>query len=506
MEGLVLSCYGVRVHLAAATGTDLCHRLRETFPPAWAAPAGSGLVPVSYAVTAAPPATAGDHPRYAVSRDGSAVFGPATEEEVFRWLRRDVDRAVAERAPQMLFVQAGVVGWRGLALVIPGGGRTGKSTLVAELVRRGAAYYSDTFAVLDEAGRVHPYARPPTLGAETRPAQGLRLEGEGGPAAPLPLGLIVAGAYQPGCTWRPAIVRGARALWPLFQQTAREEVEWLMHVAGRLAPSGVTLQGAWPEASEVAAQLLDLVDDALISHASAAPGNGARRLGEDLARVAELRFRPGTGRPAPTARRLVAARYVRILDFLSPAEHRRILDQALASEEAFEDSGVTDEHGRSIRDYGFRKSRTLSGPRLEEVWDMFDARLRAILPAVRQELGVPWFPLGDIERQLTAHGSGGFFAPHVDDGHPVAASRRVSCVYYFYASPRRFTGGELKLYDTWVTPTGSTGAPTFTELAPIDNSVVFFPSDAFHEVSPVRSETEAFGDSRFAVTIWFREG
>jgi Rps23 Pro-64 3,4-dihydroxylase Tpa1-like proline 4-hydroxylase len=62
------------------------------------------------------------------------------------------------------------------------------------------------------------------------------------------------------------------------------------------------------------------------------------------------------------------------------------------------------------------------------------------------------------------------------------------------------------LYDTWVTPSGSTGAGTYTSLAPVDNSIVFFPSEAFHEVCPVHCETEAFGDSRFTITIWFREG
>jgi Rps23 Pro-64 3,4-dihydroxylase Tpa1-like proline 4-hydroxylase len=73
---------------------------------------------------------------------------------------------------------------------------------------------------------------------------------------------------------------------------------------------------------------------------------------------------------------------------------------------------------------------------------------------------MPWFRLGKVERQLTAHGSGGFFAPHVDTGHPIAANRRISCVYYFYANPRRFTGGELRVYDTWVTPSGDTAAAT----------------------------------------------
>ena len=66
---------------------------------------------------------------------------------------------------------------------------------------------------------------------------------------------------------------------------------------------------------------------------------------------------------------------------------------------------------------------------------MFDRRLHGILPGVRKELGMAWFPLGEVERQLTAHGSGGFFAPHVDTGHPIAANRRISCVYYFYESP-----------------------------------------------------------------------
>jgi hypothetical protein len=505
MEELVLSCYGVQVHLADAADTGLCPRLRETFPPECAAPGATGAPTVSYVVTAAE--LAGESPRYAVARDGVVVLAPATEEEVFAWLWGDIDRAVAERSRQLLFVRAGVVSWRGLALVIPGHYNAGKSTLVAELVRRGARYYSDTFAVLDEAGRVHPYGRSLVLGAEKRPARDLRLEREGAPARPLPLGLIVAGSYRAGTPWRPRVVRGARALWPLLEQTvlAHQEAVRLMNIAGRVAPSAVALQGTWPEATEVAAHLLDLVDDALMSHASAAPGDGTRDLSEDLARVAEMRLRPDMGRPAPTERRLLAARCVRLPDFLPLADHRRILDYALACEEDFEESGVIDaEHG-NIRDYGFRKSRTLSGPRVEEIWDLFDAPLRAILPAVRQELGIGWFPLGDIERQLTAHSGGGFFAPHVDDGHPLVANRRISCVYHFYKSPRRFSGGELKLYDTWDTPTGSTAAPTYTALSPLDNSLVFFPSAAFHEVCPVRAESEAFGDGRFAVTIWIRE-
>jgi len=79
---------------------------------------------------------------------------------VFEAFETDLQLYVAEMAPRRLFVHAGVVGWRGQAIIIPGRTFTGKTTLVAALVKAGATYYSDEYAVLDVRGRVHPYARP----------------------------------------------------------------------------------------------------------------------------------------------------------------------------------------------------------------------------------------------------------------------------------------------------------------------------------------------------------
>jgi Rps23 Pro-64 3,4-dihydroxylase Tpa1-like proline 4-hydroxylase len=507
MEELALSCYGVGIRIIDAAA-GLCQRLRETLPPEFTNPSEPESEVVSYVVTAAAVLAVAEHPHYRITRDGVEVLTATTEEDLFRWLCQDIDQAVAQRSQRMLFVHAGVVAWRGLAIVIPGRSHSGKSTLVAELVLRGAVYYSDEFAVLDETGKVHPYRRTPVLRDEKRHSQALRLMREDDPTAPLPIGVIVFGSYRPGITWRPTIIRGVQTVLPLIDGTvlARQESARMLRIVARVAPTAVTLQGPRSEATEVAARLLDVMDDALASHALGADENGSTQLIADLSRVAELRLRSRTGQPAPTDRRLIATRYVRITDFLSPAEHERLLDHALANVADFEDSGIIGQQGENTRDYGVRKSRTFSGARLEEIWDMFDRKLHAVLPAVRKQLGMPWFHLGKVERQLTAHGSGGFFAPHVDTGHPTAANRRISCVYYFCASPRRFTGGELKLYDTWVTPSGSTGAGTYTRLTAVDNSLVFFPSDAFHEVCPVHCESEAFGDSRFTMTIWFREG
>src|SRR5439155_23144995 len=131
--------------------------LRDTLPPEFVASSRPAEAVVEYEVTASVLPGAAEDAEHVITCDGAEVFATATEEEVFEWLSRDIDHAVARRSPQMLFVHACVVGWRGVAIVIPGRRSIGKSTLVAELVRRGAVYYSDAFAVLDETGRVHPY-------------------------------------------------------------------------------------------------------------------------------------------------------------------------------------------------------------------------------------------------------------------------------------------------------------------------------------------------------------
>ena len=118
----------------------------------------------------------------------------------------------------------------------------------------------------------------------------------------------------------------------------------MLRIAARIAPTAVTLRGLRSEATEVAAQLLDLVDDALVSQALGADENGSNDLAINLSRVAGPRLRTRTTRPAPTERRLLVARYMRIVDFLSPAEHQQLLEYALACEADFQESGIVGRH------------------------------------------------------------------------------------------------------------------------------------------------------------------
>jgi hypothetical protein len=505
-ESLVLCCYGVEVRLVDDAGLGLCQRLRETLPPEFAAPSAPSQASVAYVVTALVPPGLTEASEFLITCDEVAVFATAVDEEVFWWLRWDIDQAVARRSAQLLFVHAGVVGWRGVGIVVPGRASIGKSTLVAELVRRGAVYYSDVFAVLDEAGRVHPYRGMIGMLVEGHP-RNLRLVREDGATGPLPIGLIVAGAYTPGVLWRPTVVRGPHAALSLVENAvpAREDAPRLPRIAAEVTADAVALRGPRSEATEVAALLLDTVDDALVSQALDATGDNRGRLSDELARVAEIRLRSPDGRTMVPPRRLIANLYVRKLDVLPPADHRRLLQYVLAGANEVGESGVVGAEERGELPAETRRSRTPSGERRDGIWDMFDRRLRAMLPFVRQQLEIPPFLLGRIEWQLTAHGRGGTSVPRADADTPQAPGRRIACVYSFHQTPKRFSGGELKLYDTWITRTGSAGAGTATTLEPVDNSLVFFPSDAFHEVGPVRPETDALADRRFTVTIWFCE-
>jgi hypothetical protein len=250
MEELAFSCYGVEVRLADAAGLGLCQQLRDTLPPEFDTPCGPVSAAISYAVTADTPPETPERAGYRVTRDGVDVLAVSAEreEDLFRWLQHDIDNSVARRSPRMLFVHAGVVGWRGLAIVIPGPSLSGKSTLVEALVRRGAIFYSDAFAVLDGSGLVHPYAKALSFPNRDRPPQDLRLAWEGAPREPLPIGLIVAGPYQPDSAWRPAVLRGDQAVLPLIENAvaAREGTDWTLQTAARIAPTVVTLQGRGP--------------------------------------------------------------------------------------------------------------------------------------------------------------------------------------------------------------------------------------------------------------------
>jgi len=75
-------------------------------------------------------------------------------------LIHQIDESIVRRLTSLRAVHAGAVQLDDRVLLLPGRTRSGKSSMVAELLRRGATYLSDEYALIDAEGRAHAYPRP----------------------------------------------------------------------------------------------------------------------------------------------------------------------------------------------------------------------------------------------------------------------------------------------------------------------------------------------------------
>jgi Rps23 Pro-64 3,4-dihydroxylase Tpa1-like proline 4-hydroxylase len=192
--------------------------------------------------------------------------------------------------------------------------------------------------------------------------------------------------------------------------------------------------------------------------------------------------------------RLPMPPYRALRDFLDAGTHAALLEFALANEARFYPTRI----GRGY-DPGFRISLGLRD--FKPLKTVLRARIRKLIPQLIAELRVDPFEHARIELQLVAHGDGAFFKRHIDtqsEIHAVGKSIRViSGVYYFFAEPKGFTGGALRLYRF-----GGGKNSDFIDIEPEQNMLLIFPSWAEHEVMPVASPSRRFAESRFAVNCW----
>ena len=167
---------------------------------------------------------------------------------------------VARRTPRWTFVHAGVVGWQGRAILVPGQSFSGKSALVRALVRAGATYYSDEYAVLDRKGLVYPFAQPLMHRTDTGTRERLSIDDLGGipGTRALPVGLVVATRYESGATWNPRSLSPAEGVLALLTNTVRAQTApaQVMSALARAAEAAPGVESLRGDADETAAALL----------------------------------------------------------------------------------------------------------------------------------------------------------------------------------------------------------------------------------------------------------
>lgn len=202
-----------------------------------------------------------------------------------------------------------------------------------------------------------------------------------------------------------------------------------------------------------------------------------------------------SSQPSPL---FLPASYVKIDDFLSAEENGEALNIALSNQNKFVASTTT------TNAENYRQSSVLYATLFPEFYELLKKKILKTVPSVIAQLKMSDFLISKVEMQLTAHNDGCFYKVHNDSGSEATATRELTYVYYFCQEPPKFSEGALRLYDTELTEGTATQYPTFKDIEPRNNRIVFFNSRCKHEVLPVRCPSQKFKDSRFTLNGWIR--
>jgi hypothetical protein len=254
-DRIAFEAFGVRIGVTTDPAA-LLDRVVALLPP------GSRACPTT-AVEISFGILADEDGSYRFTREGSPVMVGVDLDFALLLLDNQIRISVGLHAPNRIFVHAGVVAHRGRAIVLPGLSFAGKTTLVVALIGAGATYYSDEFAVLDEQGRVHPYAKSLSIRQRERAQSDHDVESFGGSAGaePLRIGAVVFTKYRAGAEWEPTRLSPARGALAMLEHTlpVLQRSEESIRAIRRAIDGAVFLEGDRGEARATARRLLDCV-------------------------------------------------------------------------------------------------------------------------------------------------------------------------------------------------------------------------------------------------------
>jgi hypothetical protein len=254
--------FGVRLAVGA-TDEAVLDQMRSWLPPGWK-PCPDSDVEARFVISTE--GTSGAYELTGIAGDNSRDNKLARTfdlDMLLEMLDFQLRVYLGRMSPDTIFVHAGAVAHNGAAMVLPSFSFGGKTTLVAALVRAGAVYFSDEFALIDKEGLVHPYAKPLSLrdDPDAAPHDHRSVESFGGVAGlePVPLRMIVITTFKKGAEWNPQRLSAGAGAAALLERAvaARERTAEVMQTVSRAAERAVVIGADRGEADEVAPLLLE---------------------------------------------------------------------------------------------------------------------------------------------------------------------------------------------------------------------------------------------------------
>ena len=212
-------------------------------------------------------------------RNEKNVANSSLEAEFFDFVESEIRLTVAEYAVSRVFLHAGVVAWKGKAIILPGSSFSGKTSLVAALIKKGALYYSDEYAVLDENGDVHPFPKMLSLRGIIDDFKQVDYTAEalGGKVGyePIEVGMVLLTKYDStydGLTkndakiFEPEVLSAGQAMLEIILQTisVRVNPKFVLQVLNKVVNSAIIAKSKRGEAQQFADLLLDYFEEKII--------------------------------------------------------------------------------------------------------------------------------------------------------------------------------------------------------------------------------------------------
>ena len=202
-------------------------------------------------------------------KNGEKIITRQKRETSVEGVASQIRITVAEFAVGRVFIHAGVIAWKGKGIIMPGRSFHGKTALTVALIKRGAVYYSDEYAVLDAEGLLHPFPKMLSVRGEIDDYKQVEypVETFGGKAGTekIRVGLVLVCEYKAKARWNPKILSPAKGLIEVIQNTIpiRQDPQFTLDVLRKITCETLFVKSKRGDVSKSADLILKFIDDNL---------------------------------------------------------------------------------------------------------------------------------------------------------------------------------------------------------------------------------------------------